>query len=157
MTNVNIELFKRMSLERKTEMINNLTQTELSRVSEATLLRIVKEAGRRNPGTRNYEFCIHPDRRAGNRWNSEVEGIWLNKGKLHVRIYIQLDHTDCEQTIPSDDFFRKGKYRGAVIRNDRYGNPQTHYYVYNEKDKAEVLRSICLEYLHTQYKSKLNR
>lgn len=156
MTNVNIELFKRMSPERKTEMINNLTQTELSRVSETTLLRIVKEAGRRNPGTRNYEFCIHPDRRAGNRWNSEVEGIWLNKGKLHVRTYIQLDHADCEQTIPFNDFFKEWAYRGAVIREDQYGNPQAHYYVYDGKDKAEVLRSICLEYVHAKYKSKLD-
>lgn len=157
MTDVNIELFKRTSPERKIELIKNLTQAELSGVSETTLLRITKEAGRRNPGTRNCELYIHPDRRTGNRWNSEVEGIRLNKGKLYVMAYIQLDHTDCEKTIPSDDFFREGEYRGAVIRNDRYGNPQTNYYVYDVKDKAEVLRSICLEYVHTKYKSKLNR
>ncbi len=156
MTDVNIELFKRTTPERKIEIIKNLTQTELSGVSEATILRIIKEAGRRNPGTRNYELYIHPNRRTGNRWNSEVEGIWLNKGKLYVMTYIQLEHTDCEKAIPSDDFFKEGTYRGAVIREDRYGNPQTHYYVYDEKDKAEILRSICLEYVHTKYKSKLN-
>ena len=156
MTDVNIELFKRTSAERKIEIVKNLTQTELSGVSHETLLRIVKEAGRRNPGTRNCELYIHPDRRSGNRWNSEIKGIWLNKGKLYVIAYIQLDHTDCEKTIPSDDFFKEEEYRGTVIRNDRYGNPQTHYYVYDEKDKAEVLRSICLEYIHTKYKSKLN-
>ena len=156
MTDVNTELFKRISPEKKIEIIKNLTQAELFGVSEATLLRIVKDAGRRNPGTRNYELYIHPDRRAGNRWNSEVKGIWLNKGKLYVMVYIQLDHTDCEKTIPSDDFFKKEEYRGTVIRNDRYGNPQTHYYVYDEKDKAEILKSICLEYIHAKYKSKLN-
>ena len=156
MTNVNTELFKRTSPEKKIEIIKNLTQTELSGVSETTLLRIVKEAGHRNPGTRNYELYIHPDRRAGNRWNSEVKGIWLNKGKLYVMAYIQLDHTDCEKIIPYDDFFKEGEYRGTVIRDDRYGNPQTHYYVYDGKDKAEVLRAICLEYIHAKYKSKLN-
>ena len=156
MTDVNIEFFKRTAPERKMEIGKNLTQTELYGISEATILRIVKEAGRRNPGTRNYEFYIHPDRRVGNHWNSEVEGLWLYKGKLHVMVYIQLDHTDCEKTVPYDDFFRNGEYRGTVIREDRYGNPQTHYYVYDEKDKAEVLRSICLEYIHTKYKSKLN-
>ena len=102
MTDVNIELFKRTTPERKIEIIKNLTQTELSGVSEATILRIIKEAGRRNPGTRNYELYIHPNRRTGNRWNSEVEGIWLNKGKLYVMTYIQLEHTDCEKAIPSD-------------------------------------------------------
>ena len=156
MTDVNTEIFKRMSPEKKIEIVRNLTQAELSGISKTTILRIIKEAGRRNPGTRNYELYIHPDRRAGNRWNFEVEGIWLNKGKLYVMAYIQLDHTDCEKTVPSDDFFKEGAYRGALIGDDRYGNPQTHYYVYDEKDKAEVLRSICLEYIHTKYKSKLN-
>ena len=156
MTDVNIELFKRMSPERKIELIRNLTQAELSGVLETTLLRIIKEVGRRNPGTRNYEFYIHPDRRTGNRWNSEVKGLWFNKGKLYVMAYIQLDHTDCEKIVPSDDFFKEGTYRGSLIREDHYGNPQTHYYVYDEKDKAEVLRSICLEYIHTKYKSKIN-
>lgn len=157
MTNVNIELFKRTSPVKRLETIRNLTQVELAGISEETILRIVKEVGRRNSGTRNYEFYIHPDRRTGNRWNSEVEGLWLYKGKLHVMVYIQPDHTDCEKTIPYDDFFRKEEYRGAVIREDRYGNSQTCYYVYDEKDKAEVIRSICLEYIHTKYKSKLNR
>ena len=150
MPNVNIELFKRTSPVKRIETVRNLTQVELAGISEETILRIVKEVGRRNSGTRNY-------RRTGNRWNSEVEGLWLYKGKLHVMVYIQLDHTDCEKTVPYDDFFRKEEYRGAVIREDRYGNPQTCYYVYDEKDKAEVIRSICLEYIHTKYKSKLNR
>lgn len=156
MTDVNIELFKKTSPDRKVELIRNLTQAELSGVSKTTILRIIKEAGRRNPGTRNYELYIYPDRRTGNQWNSEIEGIWLNKGKLYVIAYIQLDHTDCEKTIPSDDFFKEGVYRGAVIKEDHYGNPQTHYYVYDEKDKAEILKSICLEYIHAKYKSKLN-
>ena len=147
MTNVNTEFFKKTSPEKKIEIIKNLTQTELSGVSETTLLRIVKEVGRRNSGTRNYEFYI---------WNSEVEGLWVYKGKLYVMAYIQLDHTDCEKIIPYDDFFKEGEYRGTVIRDDRYGNPQTHYYVYDGKDKAEVLRAICLEYIHAKYKSKLN-
>ena len=156
MPTVNIELFKRTSPVRKIEIIRNLTQVELAGISEETILRIVKEVGRRNSGTRNYEFYIHPDRRTGNRWNSEVEGLWLYKGKLHVMVYIQLDHTDCEKMIPSDDFFKEGEYRGTVIREDHYGNPQTHYYVYDEKDKAEISRNLCLEYVHTKYKSKLN-
>ena len=157
MPTVNIELFKRTSPVRKIEIIRNLTQVELAGISEETILRIVKETGRRIEGSRDYEFYVNPDRRKGNNWNSEVEGIWLHKGKLYAMVYIQLDHTDCEKTVPYDDFFRKEEYRGAVIREDRYGNPQTYYYVYDEKDKAEVIRSICLEYIHTKYKSKLNR
>lgn len=75
MTNVNTELFKRISPVKKIDIIKNLTQTELTGVSEETILKIVKETGRRRKGTRDYEFYINPDRRKGNKWNSEVEGI----------------------------------------------------------------------------------
>lgn len=156
MTNVNTELFKRTSPVRKIEIIKNLTQEELSIVSETTILRIVKETGRRIRGTRDYEFYINPDRKKGNKWNSVVEGLWLYKGKLSVMVYVQFDNTDTSMLVPFNDFFKKGDFRGTIKRDDRYGNPQTHYYVYDEKDKTEVLRSFCLEYINTKYKSKLS-
>ena len=156
MTDINIELFKRTSPVRKIEIVNNLTQVELSSISKETILRIVKETGRRNSGTRNYELYIAHERRCGNNWNSEVEGILLYKEKASVMVYVQFDNTDTSLLIPFNDFFKKGEFRGTVKRDDRYGNPQTYYYVYNEKDKAEVIRSICLEYVNTKYKERLN-
>lgn len=156
MINVNTELFKRISSVKKIEIVKNLEQDELSGVSKETILRIVKETGRRRKGTRDYEFYINPDWRKGNNWNSEVEGIWLYKGKLSVMVYVQFDDTDTSLIVPFNDFFKKEDFRGTIKRDDRYGNPQTHYYVYNEKDKAEVLRSFCLEYINTKYKSKLS-
>lgn len=156
MTNVNTELFKRTSPVKKIDIIKNLTQIELTGVSEETILKIVKETGRRRKGTRDYEFYINPDRRKGNSWNSVVEGIWLYKGKLSVMVYVQFDNTDTSMIVPFNDFFKKGDFRGTIKRDDRYGNPQTHYYVYDEKDKTEVLRSFCLEYINTKYKSKLS-
>lgn len=156
MTNINTELFKRTSPAKKIEIVKNLTQVELSRISEGTILRIVKETGRRRKGTRDYEFYINPDRRKGNNWNSVIEGIWLYKGRLSVMAYVQFDDTDTSMIVPFNDFFKKGDFRGTIKRDDRYGNPQTHYYVYDEKGKTEVLRSFCLEYINTKYKSKLS-
>lgn len=156
MTDINTELFRRTSPVKKVEVINNLTQAELSKVSEETILRIVKETGRKTAKSRNYEFYVNPIRRKGNRWNSEVEGIWLYKRKLSVVVYIQYDDTDSSLLVPFNDFFKKGDFRGTIKRDDRYGNPQTHYYVYDEKGKTEVLRSFCLEYINTKYKSKLS-
>lgn len=50
MPNVNIELFKRTSPVKRIETVRNLTQVELAGISEETILRIVKEVGRRNSG-----------------------------------------------------------------------------------------------------------
>lgn len=156
MTNVNTEIFKRTSPVKKIEIIENLTQEELSRVLEKNIFRIVKETGRRRKGSRDYEFYVNPDRRKGNNWNSVIEGVWLYKGKLSVMVYVQFDNTDTSLLVPFNDFFRKGDFKGTIKRDDRYGNPQTHYYVYDEKDKSEIIRSFCLEYVNTKYKSKLN-
>lgn len=156
MTNINTELFRRTSPVKKIEIVKNLTQDELSRLSEETILRIVKETGRRRKGTRDYEFYVTPDRRKGNNWNSVVEGLWLYRGKLSVMVYVQFGNTDTSLIVPFHEFFRKGDFRGNIKRDDRYGNPQTYYYVYDETDKTEVLRSFCLEYVNTKYKSKLS-
>lgn len=156
MKNVNIELFKRTTPEKKIEMINYLSPAELFQISEETLVKILKKIGRRRNGTRDYELYVNPDIRKGNNWNSEVEGIWLFKGKLKIMVYVQLDNTDTSLILPFHDFFKKERFYGTIKRDDRYGNPQTHYFVYDEKEKAEVIRSFCLEYINTKYKSKLN-
>lgn len=156
MTNVNIELFKRTAPMKKIEIINNLTQDELLGISEETILRIVKETGRRMTGSRNYEFYVHPDRRKGNDWNSVIEGIWLYKGKLSIITYVQMDNTDNSLIVPFNDFFNEGTFRGLINGTDFYGNIQTEYFVYGKRAKSAVIRSFCLEYINTKYKSKLN-
>lgn len=156
MKNVNIELFKRTAAVNKIEIIKNLTQDELLGISKETILRIVKETGRRKAGSRNYEFYVHPYRRKGNDWNSVIEGIWLYKGKLSVITYVQLDNTDTSLIVPFNDFFKEGTFRGLINGKDFYGNTQTEYFVYGKRAKSEVIRSFCLEYINTKYKSKLN-
>ena len=75
MINVNIELFKRTTPVKKIEIIKNLTQDELSRVTEETILKIVKETGRRLTGSRNYEFYVNPDRRTEEKGTTGI--LWL--------------------------------------------------------------------------------
>lgn len=156
MIDVNIELFKRTTPVKKIEIIENLKQDELLGISKETILRIVKETGRRKTGSRNYEFYVHPNRRRGNDWNSIIEGIWLYKGKLSLITYIQLDDTDTSIIVPLNDFFKEETFRGSIKTEDFYGNIQTEYFVYGKRAKAEVIRSFCLEYINTKYKSKLS-
>lgn len=156
MIDVNIELFKRTTPVKKIEIIENLKQDELLGISKGTILRIVKETGRRKTGSRNYEFYVHPNRRRGNDWNSIIEGIWLYKGKLSLITYIQLDDTDTSIIVPLNDFFKEETFRGSIKTEDFYGNIQTEYFVYGKRAKAEVIRSFCLEYINTKYKSELS-
>lgn len=156
MIDVNIELFKRTTPVKKIEIIENLKQDELLGISKGTILRIVKETGRRKTGSRNYEFYVHPNRRRGNDWNSIIEGIWLYKGKLSLITYIQLDDTDTSIIVPLNDFFKEETFRGSIKTEGFYGNIQTEYFVYGKRAKAEVIRSFCLEYINTKYKSKLS-
>ncbi len=156
MIDVNIELFKRTTPVKKIEIIENLKQDELLGISKGTILRIVKETGRRKTGSRNDEFYVTPERRRGNDWNSFIEGLWLYKGKLSLITYIQLDDTDTTVIVPLNDFFKEETFRGLIKTEDFYGNIQTEYFVYGKRAKAEVIRSFCLEYINTKYKSKLS-
>lgn len=156
MIDVNTELFKRTAPVRKIGIIENLKQDELLGISKETIIRIVKEIGRRKTDSRNYEFYVTPERRRGNDWNSSIEGLWLYKGKLSLITYIQLDDTDTTVIVPLNDFFKEETFRGSIKTEDFYGNIQTEYFVYGKRAKAEVIRSFCLEYVNTKYKSKLS-
>ncbi len=153
--NVNEFIFSRTQPSRKIDAIKALTNDELLSVSEATVNRIVKDAGRKIGRTRDRELNISRDRRAGNAWNATVDGIDLIKGKLYVEVYLQYENTDTSTSENYDDFFRKGNFRGEVRRSDRYGNGRTYYYLFDNSDKASVIRSVLLEYVYTKYAEKL--
>lgn len=146
--NPNIELFTRKSTEKKAEIIKALTKSDLLSLTESTVRRMIKETGNNRTESRFKCLRIDDDRRKGNNWNSVVEAIAMDKGKLYVYAYVQYSNTDRTLIVPYENFFKGGEYMGAVISTDGYGNPQTYYYHYDEGDKAEVLRSVCLEYLY---------
>lgn len=155
--NVNEFIFSRTQPSRKVDTIKALTNDELLSVSEATVNRIVKDAGRKIGRTRDRELNISRDRRAGNAWNATVDGIDLIKGKLYVEVYLQYENTDTSTSENYDDFFRKGNFRGEVRRSDRFGNGRTYYYLFDNSNKASVIRSVLLEYVYTKYAEKLKK
>ena len=153
--NINNFIFTRTQPQKKIDTINALTQDELLSTSEATVKRIVKEAGRRMWKTRDKELRISQGRRVGNAWNSSIDGVQLIKGQLYLDVYLQYENTDTNTSEEYDDFFRNGNFRGEVRRLDRHGNGRTYYYLYDSSDKASVIKSILLEYVHLKYADKL--
>ena len=155
--NINEFIFSRTQPQKKIDTINALSEDELLSTSEATIKRIVKDAGRRMWKTRDKELRISHERRAGNAWNSLIEAVELIKGRLYLEVYLQYENTDTSTSEEYDDFFRNGNFRGEVRRLDRYGNGRTYYFLYNLSDKASVMKSILLEYVFTKYAAKLTQ
>ena len=154
-TNINQIIFTRTQPNKKIEIIKNLTEAELLATTEATITKIVKEAGRRMYKSRDKQLRIDYDRRKGNNWNSTVESVELIKGKLFLDFYIQYENTDTNTSEEYEDFFRRGNFRGEIRRLDRFGNGRTYYFCYDETDKAKVMKSILLEYVYSKYADKL--
>lgn len=95
--------------------------------------------------------------RKGNEWNSEFTGVDLLKGKLYVNLYVQYDNTDTEDCISHDEFMRdKDRFRGTIKTTDRYDNPQTYYYFYDNDDRARAIRSLLYEYVYRKHLDKRN-
>lgn len=155
--NINELIFSRTQPQKKIDMINALSEDELLSTREATIKRIVKDAGRRMWKTRDKELRISHERRAGNAWNSLIEAVELIKGRLYLEVYLQYENTDTSTSEEYDEFFRNGNFRGEVRRLDRYGNGRTYYFLYNLSDKASVMKSILLEYVYTKYADKLSK
>jgi len=153
--NVNNFIFTRTQPKKKLEVIGKLTNDELLAVSESTVKKIIKEVGQRRYKSRDKELRIDYDRRVGNNWNSTVESVDLVKGKLYIGFYIQYENTDTNTSDDYEDFFKRGNYRGEIRRLDRYGNGRTYYFCYDESDKAQVMKSILLEYAFCKYADKL--
>ena len=154
-TNINQELFKRYAPKKKLEIINNLTTAELLATTPETLMRIVKEAGTKAGTARSKVLRISSKRRSGNDWNSTVESVEIHRGKLVLDIYVQMDSTDTNHFEPYSNFSKDGNYTGKVYTTNRYGDQVPNYFIYNQEDKAGVIKSILLEYGYTKYADKL--
>ena len=151
-TNINLELFKRYAPKRKLDIIESLTQEELLAITPATIIRMVKEAGKPiYKSKRGKTLMVSRQRRTGNDWNS-----WFN-GNLYVNFYIQYDNTDTDDCIPYSEFMRdRDRFRGTIKTTDRYDNPRSYYYFYENDDRARAIKSLLLEYVYTKYAEKLN-
>ena len=153
--NINQELFKRYAPKKKLEIINNLSTSELLAISTETLIRIVKEASTKLGGARSKVLRISSARKSGNNWNSTVESVEIHRGKLVLDIYVQMDSTDTNHFEAYSNFSKDGDYTGKVYTTNRYGDQVPNYFIYDREDKAGVIKSILLEYVHTKYANKL--
>ena len=157
-TNINLELFKRYAPKHKLEIIESLSQEEILAITPATIIRMVRQAGEFHyKSKRDKKLCVRRVIRKGNEWNSEFTGVDLLKGKLYVNLYVQYDNTDTEDCISYGEFMRdKDRFRGTIKTTDRYDNPQTYYYFYDNDDRARAIRSLLYEYVYRKYLDKRN-
>ena len=149
--NINQLIFSRTAPVKKRETVKHLSQSELLAISSETILRIVREVGSGIGKSRNKELRLN----VSNDWNSEIESVRLYKGQLSVEIYLQYENTDTNTSVSLPDFLQAGNYRGNVIRSDRHGNNRSYYFTYSESDKAELVKSLLLEYLHRKFPNQL--
>ena len=150
--NINIELFKRYAPKKKQEIVNSLNEKELLSTTPETINRIVREVGNRLYKSRDKELTISSNLRVGNGWNSTVESICTYKSRLYLHIYIQMDSTDTTIVEDYNTFIKRGDYTGKAFETNRYGDRVPNYCHYTEADKARVIQSILLQYVHTKYK-----
>ena len=117
---------------------------------------MVKEAGDGKKGSPNKYLRIRLSLRQGNNRNSTFDGVGVHSKKLYVSLYVQMDSTDTENTEYYSKFFSGERYRGTCQESDRYGNPNYHYFFYDDEDRSACIKSILLEYVYTKYADKLN-
>ena len=155
---LNIELFRRISPDKKLEMIKKATQSELLSLSRLSIERMVKEAGTRiNPAHVAKELHIDSDM-ANNRHNSNINCIFQGRKRnsLYFNVYLQGYDIDTEESCEYDNFANSEdlcKFKETYL----YGGYNIIHAKYCPEDKARVLKAICIAYIENKYKDKLNK
>lgn len=159
-TNINVELFKRYAPKKKLEIINSLSENELLSISYATVLRIIKEAGKGDSGKARNKFKTLFLSNAGNNWNSNVTSIWNGKKDvIMMSIYIQGDDTDTYANYELKNFL-DNRYENLCLGklHESFRNGYEHEVPanYDRADRAKVIKAILTTYIKNKYNDKLN-
>lgn len=155
-TDINIELFKRYQPSKKRKIIESLTTAELFAVTEDTVKRIIKEAGRAMYKSRDNELRLSSEYATSNSWNSTIETVSLRRNRLYIQLYIQMDSTDTTIIDEWSTFFKRGEYVGKAYETNRYGDRIPNYCRYTEENKARFMRSLLYQYVQTKQQRKTN-
>lgn len=152
---INTYIFTRTAPMTKLRTIEKLTQSELLAISEATISRIIKEAGTGKARSHNKDLKLSRENRTGNKWNSTIEGWYIWKKEVYIDFYIQYSNTDTNTADTFKEFMKYSEYQGSFEYEDRYGHSQTTYFRYSPEDKARAIRALLREYIETKYADKL--
>lgn len=141
--NVNEFIFGRTKAEKKLQVLDAMSDNDIRKTSDATILRIYKECrGKDSDGKPNDRFWIKCDRRAGNNWNSTIEFIYEYKGKPYLCLYVQNSSTDTSTCDSYTNFNYGSKYNGSC----RLGS-----FTYDADEIAGVIRCILKEFVYYKY------
>lgn len=147
--NVNEFIFGRTKAEKKLQVLDAMSDNDIRKTSDATILRIYKECrGKDSDGKPNDRFWIKSDRRAGNNWNSTIEFIYEHKGKAMVCLYVQNSSTDTSTCDSYANFNYGSKYNGSC----RLGS-----FTYDADEIADVIRCILKEFVYYKYIERAER
>ena len=155
--NVNEFIFGRTKAEKKLQVLDAMSDNDIRKTSDATILRIYKECrGKDSDGKPNDKFYIKNDRRAGNClggsrfWNSTIEFIYEHNKKAYICFYVQNTKTDWGECVSYERFKANTEFRGYCEYLDTN-------YRYDSADIANVIRCILKEFVYYKYIERAER
>ena len=147
--NVNEFIFGRTKAEKKLQVLDAMSDNDIRKASDATILRIYKECrGKDSDGKPNDRFWINCDRRAGNNWNSTIEFIYEYKGRAMVCLYVQNSSTDTSTCDSYANFNYGSRYNGSCSLGS---------FTYDADEIAGVIRCILKEFVYYKYIERAER
>lgn len=138
--NINKFLFGRTKAEKKLQVINEMSASDIRKTTSDTILRIVRECK-----DEQGKFYINSDRRKGNDWSSVIRYLYIYKGRPEIMLTYLGDSTDWDVPVSYADFTKGDEYRGSC----RYGS-----FVYRREKVTAVVRCILAEYVYYRWIEK---
>ena len=149
--NVNEFIFGRTKAEKKLAVLDQLSDNDLRKATNDTILRIFKECrGKDDDGKPRDKFYISNERAAGNNWNSTIEFIHEYKGRACIEFYVQNTKTDWGESVEYNTFKSGTEFRG-------YCSHLGTSFRYDSNDIANVIRCILKEFVYYKYIERAER
>lgn len=161
MININIELFRRTAPSKKRELLESLTDEEVMKVNENTILKIVREVGEKEAYKKRsmYKQLYLEGNMACNNWNSTINKVYIGKDReLWLDVYLQGLDNDANVPVHFKRFLMTPPYRDFVAGEfiERYSNSRESKIIakYSYKDRVAVVKNILSLYLDLKYKKE---
>lgn len=149
--NINKLVFSRTRAENKLHCIKTMEDDIICSITESSITRILHEVGNRIPNSQNRELVISTARRKGNHWNSELSAVRIIKKKLYFVFSCQ-GYKNTVQIMDSyKGFLDENSYQGRFSDNKDCDDVRLNDFAFSKDEKADILRSIIVEYIIRKY------
>lgn len=143
---INQDLFKRYRPDKKRDIIKLASNEYMLNLSEASVVRMLKETGRGNRASKTLRLNNY----ISNNWNAVITNVYHYKNKVFISGYVDGSNTDRDFSVAYNPVRIKGVLESSVEDHTLHG-VLTRPFIFGNNYIIDFLKELCITYINTKY------